>query len=130
MKTRIILVGIPVVLIGVMLNNGLISRTSTLEEAKSWARANLADRDYASIYTSEELRYDSNGNSEIVDVPDGSVVTIHWTGDLVEREDESGKEWCFKMELISYGATIKNYEKCINLVRNSLTGKLLSENPI
>jgi hypothetical protein len=113
-----------------MLNNGLISRTSTLEEAISWASSNLADRDYASIYTSEETRYDENGNPEIVDVPDGSLVTIHWTGDLVEREDESGKKWCFKMALVSNGSTFKNYEKCVNLVRNSLTGKLLSENPI
>ncbi len=126
MKFKIIVFGIPALIIGIMLNNGLINRASTLEEAREWARYNLADRQYTSIYTSEETVYDQYGNPVVVDVPDGAVVTIHWTGDLFERNDEWGKNWCFKMELINYGEVLKNEDKCVNLSRNSLTGELLN----
>jgi hypothetical protein len=125
-KFKIIVFGIPALIIGIMLNNGLINRASTLEEAREWARYNLADRQYTSIYTSEETVYDQYGNPVVVDVPDGAVVTIHWTGDLFERNDEWGKNWCFKMELINYGEVLKNEDKCVNLSRNSLTGELLN----
>lgn len=125
MKFKILVFGIPALLIGIMLNNGLINRASTLEEAREWARYNLVDRQYTSSYTSEETMYDNFGNPVVVDVPDGAVVTIHWTGDLIERNDEWGKNWCFKMALINYGEVIKYEDKCVNLSRNSLTGKLL-----
>ena len=126
MKFKVIVFGIPALLIGIMLNNGLINRASTLEEAREWATYNLVDREYTSIYTSEETMYDKFGNPVVVDVPDGAVVTIHWTGDLFEKNDEWGKNWCFKMELISYGEVIKNEDNCVDLSRNSLTGKLLN----
>jgi hypothetical protein len=127
LKIKIVIIGIPLVLIGIMLNNGLVSRASTLEEAKAWATTNLVDSKYASTYTSEKTLYDENGNLFIVDVPDGAVVTIHWTGELVERNDEWGKNWCFEMELISNEEVIKNEEKCVNLSRNTITGKLLNK---
>lgn len=123
-KLKLLVIGIPVLLVGIMLNNGLLNRASTLEEAKAWGNFNLADREYTSIYTSEKTLYDENRQPYVVDVPDGAVVTIHWTGDLYESNDEWGKNWCFKMQLISREIVIKNEEKCVNLSRNTLTGKL------
>ncbi len=127
MKIKLLVLGIPLVLLAIMLNNGLISRASTLEEAKAWASINLSDRQYASTFTSEKTLYDENGNPVIVDVPDGAVVTIHWTGDLFERNDEFGKNWCFIQELVANGQVIKVEKNCKNLARNSLNGKLLNK---
>jgi hypothetical protein len=129
MKFKIVAIGIPLLLIGIMLNNGLINRASTLEEAKAWATSNLVDSQYTSTYTSEKTLYDENGIPFIVDVPDGAVVTVHWTGELVERNDEWGKNWCFTEELVANNQVIKIRENCINLARNTLNGKLLRSNP-
>ena len=127
MKPKTIVLVIFLVLVGVALNNGIINRASTEPEAIAWAESNLQDRDYYSSYTSERMFYDETGNPVVVDVPDGANVTIHWTGDLFEKNDEWGKNWCFKMQLISNGEVIKNNDKCENLSRNSLTGKLLRD---
>lgn len=129
MKTKFVVAGIPVLVLGIMLNNGLISRASTIDEARNWAEIYLEDRNYSSSYTSEETLYDEYGNPVVVDVPDGALVTIHWNGGLVERNDQWGKNWCFDMELISYGKLLKDQQKCVNLARNFFTGKLLNENP-
>ena len=129
MKTKFLVFGVPIVLIGIMLSNGLISRESSLEEAKAWANENLGDYQYTSSYTSEKTLYDEYGNPYTVEVPDGAVVTVHWTGELVERNDEWGKNWCFTQELIASDRVIKTRETCKNLSRNTFTGKLISSNP-
>ena len=125
MKSRILLL-IPIVAIAIMLNNGLINRASTLDEAKNWALENLSDYERTSSFMSEKTMYDEYGNPVVVDVRDSAVVTTHWTGKLLERNDEWGKNWCFEMELISNGQVIKTENQCANLARNSFTGEVLS----
>ena len=125
-KKTIVIVGF-VVLAGILLMNGIFNRPSTEAEARDWAASNLQDRVYTSMYTSEQTLFDGEGNPIVVDVPDGSVVTIHWTGDLYEKNDEWGKNWCFKMQLLSRNVVMKNLDKCENLSRNSLTGAVLKK---
>jgi hypothetical protein len=69
--------------------------------------------------------YDEQGIPMVVDVPDGAVVTIHWSGGLSEKNDEWGQNWCFKMQLIINNQVTKNEEDCRNLARNAITGALL-----
>lgn len=127
MKLRMsLLVGV-LFLIGLFLNNGIINRASTYIEAISWAQLNLQDREYVSMYTSEETLYDENGEPILVDVPDGAVVTIRWSGELYEKNNDFGKRWCFKMQRISKDIIIKSEEKCEDLSRNTLTGRLLRD---
>ena len=127
MKLRLLLIVGVLFIIGLLLNNGIINRPSTEAEAISWAASNLLDREYVSMYTSEETLYDENGNPTLADVPDGAVVTIHWSGELFEKNDDFGKRWCFKMQLIARSIVIKNEDKCEDLSRNTLTGKLLRD---
>lgn len=127
MKFRFLVIGIFVVFTVVMLNGGLISRASTKEEAIEWGNNNLSDSEYFASYTAEEIMYDKFGNERIVQVPSGATVIIHWTGDLYQKNDEFGNRWCFQMEKIAHGQVIANDDKCVELSKNSLTGKFVSQ---